>query len=144
MTTRATVRNNAYVDSVTLLQVSAEVSSLAGVLEAALVMATDLNRQVLRDSGLLAGGVDSAGPNDLVIAVRAVNEVEAALRGAPAGGHRTLAFVRAHARTTRSVRLGTPRVAFRVSTTRSECSTIQPQSYAEWSVAMSTQSCPRR
>ena len=84
-TTRATVRNNAYVDSVTLLQVSADVSSLAGVLEAALVMATDLNRQVLRDSGLLAGGVDSAGPNDLVIAVRAVNEAEAA-----SGGERSI------------------------------------------------------
>jgi FdrA protein len=77
-TTRATVRNNAYVDSVTLLQVSAEVSSLAGVLEAALVMATDLNRQVLRDSGLLVGDADPAGPNDLVIAVRAASEAEAA------------------------------------------------------------------
>ena len=49
----ATVRRNAYVDSISLLQVSAELLSLAGVLDAALVMATELNRQVLQDAGLL-------------------------------------------------------------------------------------------
>jgi len=76
-TTSATVRRNAYVDSVTLLQVSAEVSGLAGVLEAALVMASDLNRQVLRDSGLLVGDAVAAGPNDLVIGVRALDEAAA-------------------------------------------------------------------
>lgn len=67
----ATVRRNAYVDSVTLLQVSAEVLSLPGVLDAALVMATDLNRQVLHDAGLLVDDAETAGPNDLVIAIRA-------------------------------------------------------------------------
>jgi FdrA protein len=72
------VRRNAYVDSVTLLQVSAEVLSLTGVLDGALVMATDLNRQLLRDSGLLAGDAQTAGPNDLVIAVRAADN-EAAI-----------------------------------------------------------------
>jgi FdrA protein len=77
-TTSATVRRNAYVDSVTLLQVSAEVLGLAGVLEAALVMATDLNRQVLRDSRLFVGDAGTAGPNDLVIALRAADEASAA------------------------------------------------------------------
>jgi len=66
-----TVRRNAYVDSVSLLQVSAELLSLSGVLDAALVMATDLNRQVLHDAGLLVDDAQTAGPNDLVIAVRA-------------------------------------------------------------------------
>jgi FdrA protein len=76
--TRATVRRNAYVDSVTLLQVSAEVLSLPLILDAALVMATDLNRQVLGDSGLLVGDAATAGPNDLVIAVRAEHEAATA------------------------------------------------------------------
>ena len=76
--TSATVRRNAYVDSVTLLQSSAEVLSLPLVLDAALVMATDLNRQVLAESGLLVGEAAAAGPNDLVIAVRADNEAAAA------------------------------------------------------------------
>jgi succinyl-CoA synthetase alpha subunit len=58
-----------------LLQVSAEVSGVPGVEDAALVMGTDLNRDVLRDSGLLIGDAVSAGPNDLVIAVRAVDEL---------------------------------------------------------------------
>ena len=74
----ATVRRNAYVDSVTLLQVSAEMASLAGVLDAALVMASELNRRLLSDSGLLVGEADSAGPNDLVIAVRAADDSVAA------------------------------------------------------------------
>src|ERR671933_2299936 len=78
MATSANVRRNAYVDSVTLLQVSAEVLGLPGVLDAALVMATELNRQVLSDSGLLVADSDTAGPNDLVIAVRAADEAAAA------------------------------------------------------------------
>jgi succinyl-CoA synthetase alpha subunit len=76
--TSAIVRRNAYVDSVTLLQVSADVLSLPGVLDAALVMATDLNRQILSDSGLLVAESETAGPNDLVVAVRAADEAAAA------------------------------------------------------------------
>src|SRR6266849_2052045 len=74
----ATVRRNAYVDSVTLLQVSAEMGSLAGVRDAALVMASDLNRQLLGASGLLVGDAQTAGPNDLVIAARAADDSLAA------------------------------------------------------------------
>jgi succinyl-CoA synthetase alpha subunit len=70
----AIVRHNAYVDSIALLQATAEVLSLPGVIDAAVVMATDLNRELLRDSNLLVDGADAAGPNDLVIALRAVDE----------------------------------------------------------------------
>ena len=68
------VRRNAYVDSVSLLQVSSDLLSLVGVVDAALVMATDLNRQVLHDAGLLVDDAQTAGPNDLVIAVRATDD----------------------------------------------------------------------
>src|SRR6266568_4692605 len=71
---RAVIRKNAYVDSVTLLQVSAEVAGVTGVEEAALVMGTELNRDVLRDSGLLVGDALAAGPNDLIIVVRAEDD----------------------------------------------------------------------
>ncbi|MGI9145875.1 MAG: acyl-CoA synthetase FdrA [Chloroflexota bacterium] len=70
----ATVRHTAYVDSITLLQVSSDVLSLPGVLDGALVMATDLNRQLLQDAGLLVDDAQTAGANDLVIAVRAKSE----------------------------------------------------------------------
>jgi FdrA protein len=77
MSTLALVRDGAYVDSVTLLQVSAEVLGFTGVEDAALVMATDLNRDLLRESGLLVGEAERARANDLVISVRAVSEVTA-------------------------------------------------------------------
>jgi succinyl-CoA synthetase alpha subunit len=78
--TLATVRRHAYVDSVTLLQVSAEVLGLSSVQDAALVMATELNRGLLREAGLLLGDAVNAGPNDLVISLRA--ETDAAARTA--------------------------------------------------------------
>ena len=80
---RLVVRRNTYVDSVSLLHVSARVASGPGVLDASLVMATPLNREVLRQAGY-GFAADDAGPNDLVIAVRGVDEqhAEAALRGA--------------------------------------------------------------
>jgi succinyl-CoA synthetase alpha subunit len=77
MSTLAVVREHAYVDSVTLLQVSAEVLGLPGVEDAALVMATDLNRELLRESGLLAGEAMHASANDLVVSVRATSEATA-------------------------------------------------------------------
>jgi FdrA protein len=89
------VRHNTYVDSVTLLQVGAQLLDLPGVLDAGLVMATELNREVLREAGLLADDADSAGPNDLLIAVRAsdarqatsaLEKAEALLAGRRAAG----------------------------------------------------------
>src|SRR5438094_5390274 len=85
---RVVVRKNAYIDSVTLLQVSAEVASVPGVQEAALVMGTDLNRDVLRDSDLLVGDAQTASPNDLILAVRA--EDDASLERALAEAERLL------------------------------------------------------
>jgi FdrA protein len=68
---RVVVRRNTYADSVTLLQVTSTISALPDVTEAAVVMATDLNRDVLGESGLLVDEARDAGPNDLVVAVRA-------------------------------------------------------------------------
>src|SRR2546428_2279210 len=78
MAESSVVRRNVYIDSVSLLQVSADVLGLPGVEDAALVMATELNRQVLRDSGLLIGQAQVAGANDVVIAVRAAEDDAAA------------------------------------------------------------------
>jgi succinyl-CoA synthetase alpha subunit len=77
MSTLVVVRDHTYVDSVTLLQVSAEVLGLSGVEDAALVMATDLNRDLLHEAGLLTGEATNAGSNDLVIGVRASNDTAA-------------------------------------------------------------------
>ncbi len=75
---RTLVRRGVYADSVVLMQVTAAVAALPGVLDAAVVIATELNREVLQSSGLLVDEAASAGPNDLVIAVKAAGEEAAA------------------------------------------------------------------
>jgi FdrA protein len=71
MVTRGRVRSDAFVDSVALMQVSERVRGLHGVRAAALLMATDLNRRVLDETDLLPPEVKRAGPNDLILVVRA-------------------------------------------------------------------------
>lgn len=69
----ARVFPNSYRDSVELMQIAARLESLDGVERAGLVMATPANRDVLAAAGLLLESVASAGPNDLVAAVAAVD-----------------------------------------------------------------------
>src|SRR4051794_1796938 len=89
MTERVEVRPGAYHDSVTLLQVSRVVAEVDGVSAAQVAMATDLNVEVLRRMGF--GVPADAGPNDLVVALRAdddeaLAEAEAALARELTGG----------------------------------------------------------
>ena len=92
MTDRVEVRRGNYHDSVTLMRVSRAVTDLGGVEAALVAMATELNLSQLHDLGFDA---PDAGPNDLVIAVRAPDDealtsaLEAAdseLRAAAQGG----------------------------------------------------------
>ncbi|MFC0226035.1 acyl-CoA synthetase FdrA [Serratia aquatilis] len=59
---------NLYQDSVSLMQISAQISKLSGIEQASVVMGTETNLAQLRDAGLDDGC--KAGPNDLIIAVR--------------------------------------------------------------------------
>jgi FdrA protein len=72
------VFQNSYRDSVELMQIAAELESLAGIDRAGLVMATPANREVLAAAGLLSEASASAGPNDLVVAVASDDESVAA------------------------------------------------------------------
>lgn len=65
------IKRGFYLDSVALMRLSGEITALAGVDEAALMMASPANKAILRDAGLLEGGSSEAGSNDLVIAIRA-------------------------------------------------------------------------
>jgi FdrA protein len=67
------VRPDTYRDSVELMRVAALVEKLRGVSRAALMMATPANRELLSGAGLLDATGAAAGPNDLVVAVAAVN-----------------------------------------------------------------------
>ena len=90
-----------YRDSVSLMQLSSRLASLAGVRQASAVMASENNLELLRAAGLLSGtGAEGAGPSDLLIALEgddgaaleaAMGEAEMALASKPtpsAGGHR--------------------------------------------------------
>ena len=68
---RSVVKPSAYQDSVTLLLLARQLRSGSGVLEAAALMATPSNKDLFEQSGLLTAEAANAGPNDLVVAVRA-------------------------------------------------------------------------
>ena len=70
---------NSYRDSVELMQIAAEIESLAGIDRAGLVMATPANREVLAAAGLLSEAAAAAGPNDLVVAIGSRDESAAHL-----------------------------------------------------------------
>ena len=78
------VLKNAYFDSAFLMLVSKSVKQMAGILDAALVMATEVNLGILREIGLLEDQELSASPNDLIIALQGKSEkaLEQALRSA--------------------------------------------------------------
>jgi FdrA protein len=77
MTERVIVRSGAYYDSVTLMLVSRAASTVTGD-EVSVGMATPLNLELLANQGFT---IEGAGPNDLVIAIRAADDaaIEAAV-----------------------------------------------------------------
>ncbi len=72
MTVHVELRRGAYHDSVSLLQVSRAVAGADGVQAAQVAMATELNCDVLRGMGFEVPA--DAGPNDLVVALRAAGD----------------------------------------------------------------------
>ncbi len=68
------VRKNAYFDSVTLMSLGSKVKKMEGVSQAVVVMATEMNREILMNVGLGNEETENAGPNDLVLAVEAEGE----------------------------------------------------------------------
>jgi FdrA protein len=68
-TTHLEVRRGSYHDSVTLMQVSRDVAAVDGVTAAQVAMGTELNLDLMSGMGFPAPA--DAGPNDLVVAVRA-------------------------------------------------------------------------
>lgn len=65
------VKKNSFYDSVVLMTVSKAVKSMEGVNEAVVVMATDYNKELLKNVDLSNEEVESCTPSDLVIALRA-------------------------------------------------------------------------
>src|SRR5207244_852851 len=75
--TLSLIRKSDYQDSVALLALARELRAGAGVLDAAALMATDANKTLMAEAGLLTAEAAAAGPNDLAIVIRAASSGEA-------------------------------------------------------------------
>jgi FdrA protein len=74
---RCAVRPGSYYDSVVLMQLQRALAALPGVLDAGVMMATPANRELLAASGLLPDDAATAGPQDLLIALKAESDAAA-------------------------------------------------------------------
>jgi FdrA protein len=68
------VERGRYLDSVALMRLSRRLAMLPGIGAAALMIGSPSNKTLLRDAGLIVAEGERAGPNDLLIAVRAADE----------------------------------------------------------------------
>jgi FdrA protein len=63
------IRKNQYYDSVFLMGVNSRLSDTAGVQQAAVLMGSENNKELLADIGIRDALIDAAQPNDLIVAV---------------------------------------------------------------------------
>jgi FdrA protein len=84
MVVRNLIKPAEYHDSVSLMLIARELSGLEGVQDAAVVMATQANKSILAEAGMLTEDAEVANPNDLLIAVKSEKATlaEAALKQA--------------------------------------------------------------
>ena len=99
------VERGRYLDSVALMRLSRRLAARPGVEDAALMIGSPSNKALLRDAGLLAAEGEAAGPNDVLIAVRANDQraAQSALESAlEAPAEKTGSSGLTHARTLRA------------------------------------------
>ncbi len=71
MITKVLVKKSTYRDSISLMKISNAIQKLPGVTQAAVVMATQLNRRVLSEAGFADAAIGRAATDDMVIAIEA-------------------------------------------------------------------------
>jgi FdrA protein len=65
------IRKGFYLDSVALMRMSRNIADMEGIEEAAMMMGSPSNRQIMEDAGLLIEYGKEAGGGDLIIGIRA-------------------------------------------------------------------------
>src|SRR5690348_16357855 len=63
------IERNRYQDSVTLMQAAVRLREIEGIAEASLMMGSEPNKAILAEAGMLTEEGQSAGPNDLILAL---------------------------------------------------------------------------
>ncbi len=74
LSTRYLIKPSEYHDSVTLMETARELTEMSGVADAAVVMATEANKGILQEAGMLLPEGAAATANDLVVVVRAASD----------------------------------------------------------------------
>ena len=67
------MKKSTYLDSISLMKISNALSKLPGVAQAAVVMATELNRRVLSEAGFADATIGQASTSDMIVAVEAAD-----------------------------------------------------------------------
>lgn len=70
------VRKDNYYDSVTLMLISKHLKQVAGIDDVSVMMGTAANRNILGEANLLTAEGNTAGPNDLILAFRAAEDID--------------------------------------------------------------------
>ncbi|MBO0469884.1 acyl-CoA synthetase FdrA [Enterococcus sp. DIV0242_7C1] len=70
------IQPNTYIDSVSLMALSTRANQLTGVDQAIIAMATEMNKEVMKNVGLFTTEIEQAQTSDLVIAVEADNSMD--------------------------------------------------------------------
>lgn len=73
MTVKAIVKENTYFDSVSLMSLSTKANQIEGVEQAIIAMGTEMNKEVMKNVGLITPEVEEAKSSDLIIVVNAAN-----------------------------------------------------------------------
>jgi len=70
MAVRVNIKKSTYFDSVSLMALSTKANKIAGVEQAVVAMGSDLNKEVIRNVGLMTPEIEAAGAGDLMIVVQ--------------------------------------------------------------------------
>lgn len=76
MTIYNVVRKNTYYDSVTLMVISKQLKGIEGIDAVSVMMGTPANRGILAEADLLSEEGKGAGPNDLILAFRGLEDLD--------------------------------------------------------------------
>ncbi|WP_110932926.1 acyl-CoA synthetase FdrA [Paenibacillus bouchesdurhonensis] len=74
MSTKIVIKPNTYFDSVSLMSLSTKANQIEGVEQAVIAMGTEMNKEVLRNVGLITPELEAVKTGDLMIVVKAATD----------------------------------------------------------------------
>lgn len=69
MITKALIKHNSYTDSMSLMALSTKVNELEIVDRAMIGMATDMNKELIKNADMMTPGIEATTTSDMIIVV---------------------------------------------------------------------------